>query len=513
MPIPGKNFNELNQAQEQAVRHKGSHLLIVAGPGTGKTHTLTCRIIHLIEQLKKDERILAITFTQKAAGEMRDRISKYQTPPAKNITLGTFHSFCLDSLRQNIHHTSLPPDFQIAAPDIIDKTLPELWPNLSVKERKNSLEQINQWKSTEVKKPMSEKVGEYNRFLRSRGYLDFDDILTEFLALLKKNHQVQEQVRKIFKFIFVDEYQDINPPQHAILKILVGEGNLLTAIGDPNQAIYGFRGSDVSFFESFQKDFPGAAVLELSENYRSAENLLKASGQVIAKGRRFTVPPLTAKIFLEGRLTMHEAPTDKAEAEYVVHQIERLIGGTSMFSMDSGRVANHEESAAGFADIAILYRLNSQRRVLEEALGRSGIPYRVSGDKPFYQTVIPLEEDSSDDNNQKVSLMTLHASKGLEFPIVFIIGCEHNIIPLSFGDLKSDVEEERRLFYVGMTRAKQKLYLLNAKRRCLYGKLYDTTASPFLADIAEELKAFEEIQKKIFQKKSSREKQMDLFSE
>jgi len=511
MPSLSEIPHDVNEAQWRAITHQGSHLLIVAGPGTGKTHTLTHRIIRFAEQLKNSQRILAITFTNKAAREMSERLSGCLSVVNAGVMVDTFHSFCLKFLRQFIRHANLPVDFRVAIPEEIEVLAKELWPDKSVKERKDTVEQISRWKSTSFEQPLPENLRVYNELLRAKGLLDFDDLLLESLNLLTKISQVREQIRNTYRFIFVDEYQDMNPAQHALLKIFVDDGALLTAIGDPNQAIYSFRGADVRFFESFSADFPGAVIMELSENYRSATNLLKASGQVIAKNKRFFIPALNPKILTEGRLTIYEAPTDKAEAEYVVHQLEKLIGGTSMFSIDSGRVANYEEPNASFNDIVILYRLNSQRRVLEEALGRSGIPYRVSGDKPFYQIVLPLKDDPHEENNQKVSLMTLHAAKGLEFPVVFIIGCEENLIPLNLKGFSFDAEEERRLFYVGMTRAKEKLYLIRARRRYLYGQSYENLPSPFLSDIEEELKAYEEIQKKAPKKKFPQEKQMDLF--
>lgn len=504
-------FSDVNEAQRRAVTYQGSHLLIVAGPGTGKTHTLTQRMIRFTEQLKDSQRLLAITFTNKAAWELSERLGKRLSNLDDVVTVGTFHSFCLKILRQFIYHTPLPVDFHIGSPEEIEMLTKELWPDQSAKERKNLLAQISRWKSTSVRGPLPELVTGYNQFLRARAFLDFDDLLQENLNLLADNAQVRSQVQNTYRFIFVDEYQDINPVQHALLKILVDNGVLLTAIGDPNQAIYGFRGAQVQFFEGFTSDFPGALRMELSENYRSAANLLKASGQVIGKNKRFFVPSLNPRILTEGRLIIHEAPSDRAEAEYVVHQIEKMVGGTSMFSIDSGRVASPSEAQAGFAEVAVLYRINAQRNLLEEALERSGIPYRVSGDKPFYQMALPEGLEPIEENCQKVSLMTLHAAKGLEFPIVFIVGCEENLIPLRLKGFSFDIEEERRLFYVGMTRAKEKLYLVRAGRRCLYGQNDQNPASPFLSDIEEELKAYEEVTKKLVKRESSREKQMDLF--
>ncbi|MCA9406850.1 MAG: ATP-dependent helicase, partial [Candidatus Omnitrophica bacterium] len=300
------------------------------------------------------------------------------------------------------------------------------------------------------------------------------------------------------------------------LKQLAGPQNRITAIGDPNQAIYGFRGSDVRFFETFTEDFSPSEVFHLSDNYRSAKNLLSASGQVMSAGGNASIFELTANIYAQGRLIIHAVPTEKAEAEYVVHQIEKLVGGTSMFSQDTGRVETEEEGERTFGDIAILYRLNSQRYALQKALDRSGIPYNVTVKK----TDSSLEEDwqgqysKADEgavvDSEKVSLMTLHASKGLEFPVVFIVGCENRLLPLNVGGMMSDIEEERRLFYVGMTRAKERLYIIRAKQRILYGQKAQHDPSPFLADIEEGLKEYEKIVSMSKSRKKS-DLQFDLF--
>ncbi|MBI4550810.1 MAG: ATP-dependent helicase, partial [Candidatus Latescibacteria bacterium] len=449
----------------------------------------------------------------------------------------------------------------------------------------------------------------------------------------RANELIAAELRAAYQFVFVDEYQDINAAQHALLKELVRDGVQLTAIGDPNQAIYGFRGAESKFFVSFPADFPGATVLSLSANYRSAVDLLAASEQVIRKSGLPDVPPLVATLSHQGCLTIHEAATDRAEAEYVVHQVEKLVGGTSLFSQDSGRVAREVEAERSFGEVAVLYRLNAQRGLLEEAFQRSGIPYQVSGDRPLIaqpgvsevtaflrlshsaavtpeaarrllasvvegigektasecearwrkvaasvavdslrallksrtllsdraraglsgllqgidatagqlrtsgisaalQSLLALPDwlavFSADPaaeerlhklirlarlhtdvtayldhillhgdaepvglDSERVSLLTLHAAKGLEFSVVFIVGCEQQLLPLQLPDRDSDSDEERRLFYVGMTRAKERLYLVRAKRRSLFGRTYETEPSPFLSDIAEALKQYE----------------------
>ncbi len=568
----------LNASQWEAVCRRGSHLLIVAGPGTGKTHTLIHRIEHVLKDLTPGQKILAITFTHKAADEIEERLGARLLEPDARIFVGTFHRFCLAYLRHHIEETDLPAHFGIAVEQDAEDAARQLWPTAGARERKKKLEEISLWKTGRSQEEPPPQVSAYNALLRANGLLDYDDLLIETNALLAR------QARSPYGFVLVDEYQDINALQQALLKRLVGPGVLLTAIGDPNQSIYSFRGAQARFFRTFAEDFSGAETVVLSDNYRSSPNLLKACGQVVAKGNGFDLPPLTAQIYTQGRLVIHGAPSDKAEAEYVVHQIEKMVGGTSLFSRDSGRVTGMAQEERGFGDIAVLYRLNAQRKVLEEALFRHGIPYEVSGDKPFGQqrpvpqwletltgqvgqgqterggkslaqaaeemegmdvwqrafdqhpewredfqrfkrmccrcgTVEELvdllalqrPEDTIDRRAQKVHLLTLHASKGLEFPVVFITGCEEGLAPLSLDGMVSDPEEERRLFYVGMTRAKRSLFLTYAQRRRLWGSRMEQRPSRYLEDIEHQLKEYEQAQPFKREKGRSLEKQLDLF--
>ena len=499
----------LNPSQQSAVAHTAAHLLLIAGPGTGKTHTLTRRIARLAEQLENSEKILAITFTNKAALEMQERLARLLKNTEEKVFVGTFHSFCLQLLRQYYREAGLPENFQVASPEEIEPVAKEMWPDLSAGTRKQLLEDISRFKAMHFQEKPSTEAEIYNKFLRQKNFLDFDDLLLESLRLITENSQLRRDLQNIYRYIFVDEYQDINPAQHALLLRLAERGVQISAIGDPNQAIYGFRGSDVKFFKSFAEDFPGATTLSLAENYRSAQNLLAASGQVIAQSHFPYLSKLTATILEAGRLTVYEAPTDKAEAEYVVHQIEKMVGGTSMFSQDSGRVARHSGAQRSFGDIAVLYRLNSQVNILKTAFERSGIPYEISGSKPLEADLLPHSDQKYVERSERVQLLTLHAAKGLEFPVVFMVGCEENLLPLKIESLTGDREEERRLFYVGMTRAREELFLIRAQKRFLYGKNYQNPASPFLADIEEELKAYEKGVAR--QKRSKTEQQLTLF--
>jgi DNA helicase-2/ATP-dependent DNA helicase PcrA len=596
-----QRLEQLNSSQRQAVTDNGRHLCIVAGPGTGKTHTLTHRIWYQLLSLPPEQGILALTFTHKAAEEMRDRLASFpDSAGLGRITVGTFHHFCLGVLRRYGRRIGLPEAFRIILPDEMMDVLKSIWPRLSLRDLKKRKDDISTLKNRESLEMQPGFLSVYQEALRACGRLDFDDLLMETIRLWKADPAVLRDYQRHFPRICVDEYQDINALQYHFLKCLIGPENLLTVIGDPQQAIYGFRGGDVNLFHRVALDFPGVEVMRLTDNYRCAPNLLTACGQVIRKGAGMAVAELTARIYREGRLIVHDLATDRAEAEYVVHQMERLIGGTSFFSHDSGRVAADSPGGYGFGDMAVLYRLNSQRLVLQEALDRSGIPYQVSGNQPliaqplmgrlhrFLRAAVlgGRDDDSGDDDLiqpvdgaavkdriskegflkalpgledlsflrrmirqektflvnwqrlirysrlfsdpldffdywelqreidgggrcEAVSLMTLHAAKGLEFPVVFIVGCEQQLIPLEISGMTSDLQEERRLFYVGMTRAKERLYLLRARKRRLYGRVSMPQPSVFLTDIEEALKVYEQQMSPVRRRKT--EEQMQLF--
>ncbi|MDZ7344847.1 MAG: ATP-dependent helicase, partial [candidate division KSB1 bacterium] len=635
----------------------------------GKTHPLAHRIAHVAEHVAKPEAILAITFTNKAAEEMRQRLAKLVGSVVSRITVGTFHAFCLRLLRTYHQHADLPADFGIIDEEGQRELAKALWPEKSAAEREHLLEEISRHKAAAEKNSRQfveaeKEVAMYNATLRQRGMLDFDDLLLETIRLLRENDRVREEMHRRYQWIFVDEYQDINPAQHQLLTLLVHHHASLTAIGDPHQAIYGFRGADVAYFLRFAQDFPGAVEVHLEKNYRSAPTILTASSQVIEASAGGFALPLSATLLAPGRLTIHAAPTDKAEAEYVVHQIEKMVGGTSMFSQDSGRVEKEREGERSFGEFAVLYRLNALRPALEEALSRSGMPFQISGDAPLlsrrgvrdlvtaarllctglnfsaldaqnvsrllrfaiagigeqtaqraekffaetkagevetllafakraeglsetqrhaiskfsfelqqarrhfeesglapalqhllnqptWRALMAVDEalaanfmrvlnlsrsltepdskasrraffdalalegaaDHFDPRAEKIALMTLHAAKGLEFSVVFIIGCEQALLPMHLPGLHSEPEEERRLFYVGMTRAKEQLYLLRAKRRPLFGRVMQNSPSPFLADIEEQLKAYEKWQAPARKEPTKRggEAQLKLF--
>jgi superfamily I DNA/RNA helicase len=553
----------LNDEQLAAVRHEGAHLLIVAGPGTGKTATIVERIRRLAERLNPAEKILAITFTNKAAREMTARLRGVGVDLTTQVEAGTFHAFSLQLLRRYQARLKFPLTFSIISPDEVEALAKDFWPGRSARERRAVLQKMADWKASLFVTTDDPDVNAFRQMMRAKALVDFDDILRDAVLLLREAPDIRAEVQAAYPFVFVDEYQDVSAVQVALLKELVTDRVRLTAIGDPHQAIYGFRGSDVRYFHSFGEMFQPAALLALSRNYRSGGDLVAAGSQVIDKGKRFSVTPVTAEINAKGLLKVHTCLTDKAEAEYVAHAIERLVGGVSHFSRNSGRVVDGE-GGRSFNDIAVLYRLNMQGRLIKEALERLGVPCQVSGDRaavllPKTIAALTLSErfdnvreallglrraDPGLDENwkyfaaiadsvttgqdfidqlalqtpedrylakaEKVSLMTLHAAKGLEFPVVFIVGCEEGLLPLHQEFFTSDLEEERRLFYVGMTRAKEELILLCARKRLLYGKSVELAPSRFLADITEDLKAYEQRKARTF-KRSPEKDQFTLF--
>ncbi len=635
----------LNKRQRAAVECTDSHLLIVAGPGTGKTRTLTHRIACLIETKGvSPEQILAVTFTNRASGEMRERLIGLLGENATNlITIKTFHALGALILRNEAQTRGYQSNFSIYTEDDKFRLLKRIAPSLSTREVRTYAEQISEIKNkslvTESEQALTQEEtdqqfvdlhNKYQQALQAHQAFDFDDLILQPIKLFQSYPGILKKYQNKYRWISIDEYQDINFAQYKILRLLTSPETNLCAIGDPDQAIYGFRGSDRRFFLQFEQDFSGCKVIRLEKNYRSVSTILDASSQVISKNPDCQQINTWSPIVSNTRLDIFQVPTEKSEAETIVHQIERMIGATSFFSVDSGRAGEDElETCSSFSDIAVLYRLGAQVSALEEAFIRSGIPYQTLGEIPFYeitevkeviffmkviqnphsdldllwiinipptgigeqtlkivinyqktnelslwqamqkirqiallsetqkqpidqlvikikntqnyakestipdiidyvlnqfglssyykndkkrqhywkklteinsefkgslsdfleQIALQKETDVHDLKAEKVSLLTLHAAKGLEFPVVFIAGCEEGLIPhRHVRQSIENVEEERRLFYVGMTRAKQRLILLHAKSRFLFGERKSNRPSRFLSDIEQALK-------------------------
>lgn len=587
LPFSSDPLAGLDPDQRAAAEIVDGSLMIIAGPGTGKTRTLTCRIAHLITNRRiPAEQILAITFTNRAANEMKERLHSLLPVQAHAVLVTTFHGLGYRLLREHGGRLGLPASLRIASEAERRALLVE---ELKLTERKadQSLKRISRSKRrTHTADPASavralpedeEIIGlaGYERAMRKRGWIDFDDLIGLSLELLERRPDVAAQCRESFRWVLVDEFQDLDERQYDLVKRLVPSDGNLCAIGDPDQAIYGFRGAEPRLFLRFVSDYPAARTIQLHRNYRSGRGIVEGALQAIGPGSLVEGRVLEALNADPTRITIHESPTDKAEAEFVVHSIEKLIGGSGFFSLDSGRVNVGERCGAySFSDFAVLYRTDAQAEGLCEALTRSGIPFQRHSHRPliehpavqvvlesarampagqpvhdrlkaaasrqsrrekvlafspqfsichpqsserpdvgcysleqFIMTLEPLasrcgcdfarfeselalfsDADLWDPRADRVSLLTLHASKGLEFAAVFITGCEDGLLPLRFGpdDDETNVAEERRLFFVGMTRARERLFLSHAGRRLWRGQLRQQTVSPFVASIKQE---------------------------
>ncbi|WP_116510958.1 UvrD-helicase domain-containing protein [Micromonospora sp. B006] len=525
-------LDRLDAMQRVAASAPGGPLLIVAGPGTGKTRTLTHRIAYLCAELNVfPDQCLAITFTRRAAEELRHRLDGLLGPVAEDVTVGTFHSLGLTVLRENAAAAGLPADFRIA--DDADRAA--------------------------ARAEAGDDDERYVALLRKRDLVDLDELLTLPVALLKGDRKLVREYRERWKWIFVDEYQDVDAVQYDLLRLLSPPDGNLCAIGDPDQAIYSFRGADVGYFLRFSQDFTDARLVRLNRNYRSSAPILAAAVQAIApsslvRGRRLAPARLDPEAPLVGR---YAAASAYDEADFVVRTVDELVGGLSHRSLDSGRIDGRTTSLS-FSDIAVLYRTDAQAAPIVDALARANIPVQKRShdrlrDRPgvpaiarelrhagldgslaarvrqagqilaerfavptldgsgavrpedvrtavdlltplarrcdddlelfLNQLATGAEVDALDPRAEAVTLLTLHAAKGLEFPVVFLVGAEDGLLPLRWPGSEPDddaVAEERRLFFVGLTRAQDRLYVSHAGRRARHGAERDTRPSPFL---------------------------------
>ncbi|HEY8485229.1 MAG TPA: UvrD-helicase domain-containing protein [Longimicrobiales bacterium] len=516
---PYGSTDGLDPDQRRAVEAGPGPLLVLAGPGTGKTRVLTHRIAHIVERLGvAPERVLAVTFTNRAAGEMAERLAALLgAGTAERVAVRTFHGFGLEVLGAEIGRLGRAPDFEVFDEEAAQRVLTEAT-GVKGAEARRLADAIARAKERllapeEVGDPeLAERYRAYQAALEAAGGVDYDDLIRLTVAVFRTAPDVLERWRARVEWLLIDEYQDVSGAQYELVRLLAppeagsGRGPNLTAVGDPDQAIYGFRGADPRYVRRFTEDYPTATVVRLRQNYRSTSTILRAARQVVTGGRDDTEEVLRARGRPAGEpIVVYEAPTEAAEAETIVHAIERMVGGTSLFSLDSGRVESDAAARCnGFGEVAVLYRTHAQARALEEAFARSGIPYqRVS--------TPPDESEPFDPRAERVALMTLHAAKGLEFPVVFIAGCEEGLLPYQPpGDAKEvDEGEERRLFYVGLTRAQRRLILTRARRRVLYGQYREPGPSPFLGAIDPALLAVE----RWSPPRRERDQQLQLFGE
>jgi DNA helicase-2/ATP-dependent DNA helicase PcrA len=614
-PVSSALLAALDPDQRRAAACIDGPLLIIAGPGTGKTRTLTHRIAHLVsDRGVPPEACLAITFTNRAAEEMRERLDALLPDLGGRVSVQTFHGFALRILRENRQRAGLHRGFRVATDAERIALLAEA---LSCTERKarGVLARIARAGADPIDPELAQARDAYRAALEHASLLDFDELLVRAVALLGDD-DLRRAYRTRFLHVSIDEYQDIDELQYRLVTLLAAEhdprgpeapARSLCAIGDPDQAIYGFRGADVRFFLRFREDFAGAREVQLTRNYRSTAIIVDGALQAIAPSSLVADRVLRAvgpDVRETALISLVAAASEQSEAETVVHTIETLVGGTSFFSLDSGRVGHAGETDLSFADFAVLYRTAAQAGPLCEALARSGIPFQVRSharlaDDPVVLALVermraslsespvapaatesqtpplvhalqqasaalaasqalhpepdgvepeapidapggpqleaivdmlkPLaarcsdldqfltelamdsEIDLWDPRADRVSLLTLHAAKGLEFRVVFLVGCEDGILPMRWSGAardetgvepalpeaapaspgptssKRDDDEERRLFFVGMTRARDRLYLLHARRRRWRGKPCELPLSSFVSIIDERL--------------------------
>jgi DNA helicase-2/ATP-dependent DNA helicase PcrA len=471
----------LDSDQRRAAEIVTGPLLILAGPGAGKTRTLTHRIAYLIDERGiAPEHCLAVTFTRRAAGEMRERLAELIAGRGEGVAVHTFHSLGLAILRAHPEAAGLNRDFRVASEDERTALLVETM-TVSQSKAETLLRVIS--KAKRVQGPTDVETARaaaaYTQAMSLRGWIDFDDCVGLALRALSDRPDLVAQYRAQFRFISADEFQDIDEQQYRLITHLAPPGANLCAIGDPDQAIYGFRGADASCFARFQREYSPQTV-ELKRNYRSSGTIVTASAQMLGNEAAAAIVRQ-----MHERITTHAAPTDKAEAEFVVQTIEGLIGGHNFFSIDSGRAGNGNADLS-FSDFAVLYRTDAQSVPLIEALARSGIPFHKNGQRADAEDRVTIDATPPEARGDHVSLLTLHAAKGLEFGVVFIVGLEDGILPLRFGPEEPSAEE-RRLFYVGMTRARDRLILTRATQRRWRGRAQSLRPSPFLAAIETEL--------------------------
>ena len=628
----------LNNKQKEAVLATEGPCLVIAGAGSGKTKVLTHKIAYDIANGVKPWNILAITFTNKAANEMKERIEKLIGDDAKDVWMGTYHSICVRILRRYIDRIGYKSDFVIFDTSDQRTLVKECLKTLKVDDKlftdRAVLSEISNGKN-EMLEPKAysvkyagdfrkEKIAEiyelYQSKLRENNAIDFDDIINFTIKILTENPDVLEYYTEKFQYILVDEYQDTNKAQFTLVSLFASRYGNITAVGDNDQGIYSFRGADITNILNFERDFPGTKIIKLEQNYRCTGNILKAANAVIKHNENKYEKNLWTEND-EGQIPCIYCGEDEYdEGRYIVEQINHL----------------RTEEYYKYSDFTVLYRMNAQSRAIEDILMREQIPYKVIGGLKFYErkeikdiiaylrlihntadnlslrriinepkrgigktsldkiqeisdktgismyeiiknaqeyelnrvylssrdfinqieelrnkkdelkisdliketlkntgytkaleqensveaetrienleefltVAIEFEEQSADntlaeflenitlssdidnleDQEDSVTLMTLHSAKGLEFPVVFLVGMEEGIFPgyKSIGEPK-ELEEERRLFYVGITRAKQYLYLTCAKHRTIFGSTSYNQVSRFVKEIPEEL--------------------------
>lgn len=631
------NLDNLNKQQKEAVTHIDGPMLVLAGAGSGKTKVLTSRIAYLIENGVNPRNILAITFTNKAAKEMKDRVINLIGSSANYIQISTFHSLGLKMIKENYSILGYDKNFTILDSDdtltVVKKIIKEM--NLNpqfynakairnkISSAKNELMSVSEFSHVEFDKDIVRIFEKYNSILKTNNSVDFDDLLVLPIQLLN-NSEVLDRYQELYKYILIDEYQDTNEAQYKFTKKLASKYKNIFVVGDNDQAIYAFRGANFKNILNFEKDYPNCKTILLEENYRSTKMILNAANSVIKNNKERKDKNLWSNNPEGNKIKYIQADSDKEEGSYISSKIKEL-----------------NNNGVNYEDIAILYRTNAQSRLIEEEMLKNNIPYRVIGSFYFYNrkeikdllcylrlinnphddisltrvinvpkrgigtktmdnldaksnelglslfdvisdgkelvfknlilkmqeecenlsltemvdlvlnesgmkqelvnektleseirlenleefksitknyeeefgvislsdflNEISLVSDMSEhqESKNKVSLMTVHAVKGLEFDYVFVTGMEEGIFPhynaINDGS-RSAIEEERRLCYVAITRAKKDLWLLNAKRRLLFGNTQTNLPSRFMEEIDPKYLEVENNRKSVFKK-------------
>ena len=379
--------NLLNKEQCEAAITVDGPLLILAGAGSGKTRVLTYRIAHMIEDLNiYPSQILAITFTNKAAGEMKDRVRSLVGNVADNMWISTFHSSCVRILRREIEKLGYNKNFTIYDSYDQKSLIKQCMKELNINEKdltdseilgkisnaKNELISANAYKKENESDFRKNKIADiyvlYQKRLKANNALDFDDLIFKAVELLKNNKEVLEFYHRKFRYIMVDEYQDTNKAQYELIKLLVDENENICVVGDDDQCIYAWRGADVTNILDFEKDYPRAKVVKLEQNYRSKGNILLAANEVIRNNSQRKDKALRTEKECGEKINLYRAFSDRDEANFVASQIKSIM----------------KEENKSFKDFAILYRMNSQSRIFEESFRKSLIPYRIVGGLKFY---------------------------------------------------------------------------------------------------------------------------------
>ncbi len=375
----------LNDIQTQAVEHTDGPVLIFAGAGSGKTRVLTHRIALLLGRKKiAPDRILAVTFTNKAAGEMKTRLERMVGASARDLWVGTFHAMCVRILRRDGSKAGISPSFAIIDDADQRQLVKDILDDLDYDERqlapgaclheiskaKNSLvwpDKYHESQTSFLGERMANVYTEYERRLRESNSLDFDDLIVRTIDLLERDEKVREKYQNKFEYILVDEYQDVNIAQYRLIALLGAKHKNVTVVGDDDQSIYSWRGSDYRMILRFEEDFPGAKVFKLEENYRSTQRILEAASALVENNKTRAPKKLFTRRAEGEAITVYAAATERDEARYTVEKVKQMV-----------------RDGAAYKDFLILYRTNAQSRVFEEALIADGIPYRVVGGVGFY---------------------------------------------------------------------------------------------------------------------------------